>query len=251
MTPDLPTGKILILGASGGIGRETAKTLTSLGHKLHLVGRSVEVSTLATQLECGFTQLGETSFATLEEAGREAVTSLGGLTGIVCCTGTLLLKPGHMTSEADLAQMINSHLIPAFASVRIAAKALKDNGGSVVFMSSAASMLGLPNHEAIAAMKGAINGLTMSAAASYARQNIRFNAVAPGLVATPMTAKITASEAALKTSLAMHGLKRIGTPADIARAVSFFVDPRNDWITGQIFAVDGGLSSVKLPVSPG
>jgi NAD(P)-dependent dehydrogenase (short-subunit alcohol dehydrogenase family) len=106
-------------------------------------------------------------------------------------------------------------------------------------------MEGLANHEAIAAAKAGVIGLMLSAAASYAGINLRFNAVAPGLVQTPLTAQLTASETSRKFSEAMHALGRLGTPEDVARAIVFLLDPLNNWITGQVLAVDGGLSRVR------
>jgi NAD(P)-dependent dehydrogenase (short-subunit alcohol dehydrogenase family) len=115
----------------------------------------------------------------------------------------------------------------------------------VVLISSAAAMEGLANHEAIAAAKAGILGLTLSAAASYAGQNLRVNAVAPGLTETPLTAALTGNETSRRVSEAMHALGRLGKPEDIARAIVFLLDPANNWITGQVLAVDGGLSRVR------
>ena len=78
--------------------------------------------------------------------------------------------------------------------------------------------------------------------------NLRFNAVAPGLVKTALTSSITDNDLSLRLSEAMHPLGRIGSPEEIARAIIFLLDPKNSWITGQIIAVDGGLSTIKQKV---
>ena len=111
-----------------------------------------------------------------------------------------------------------------------------------------AARAGLSNHEAIAAAKAGVIGLTLSAAATYARQHIRINCVAPGLVRSPLTRKLTESEAALKASTNMHPLGRIGEPSDVASALAWLLDPEQSWVTGQVLGVDGGLSSLR-PVS--
>ncbi len=149
-----------------------------------------------------------------------------------------------MTTKAHYQATIDASLTTAFACVRSAAKTMK-KGGAVVLISSAAAMEGLANHEAIAAAKAGIIGLTMSAAATYASQNLRVNAVAPGLTQTPLTTALTENELSRKASEAMHALGRLGTADEVARAIVFLLDPANSWITGQVLAVDGGLSRVR------
>jgi 3-oxoacyl-[acyl-carrier protein] reductase len=98
------------------------------------------------------------------------------------------------------------------------------------------------SHEAIAAAKAGIIGLTLAAAASYAGHQLRVNAVAPGLTETPLTQSLTANESAHQLSEAMHAFGRLGQPDDIARAIVFLLDLANSWITGQVLAVDGGCA---------
>jgi NAD(P)-dependent dehydrogenase (short-subunit alcohol dehydrogenase family) len=118
-------------------------------------------------------------------------------------------------------------------------------GGSVVLISTAAASLGMGNHEAIAAAKGGVEGLVRAAAATYATKGLRFNAVAPGLVESPLSKDIVENENARKISESLHPLRRLGAPKDVARAVAWLLDPENAWVTGQVFGVDGGLSRVQ------
>jgi NAD(P)-dependent dehydrogenase (short-subunit alcohol dehydrogenase family) len=175
---------------------------------------------------------------------EKAVLSLGAIQGIVNCAGSILLKPAHLVSEAEWRQTIETNLTTAFATVRAGAKALAQ-GGSIVLCATAAARTGMANHEAIAAAKGGVIGLTLSAAATYAPRNIRVNCVAPGLVDTPLAARITSNEAALKLSTGMHALGRIGKPEDVASGIAWLLDPENSWVTGQILGIDGGLGTVR------
>jgi NAD(P)-dependent dehydrogenase (short-subunit alcohol dehydrogenase family) len=130
------------------------------------------------------------------------------------------------------------HVVRAVVARRRAALA-------IVLVSTSAASVGLPNHEAIAAAKAGIEGLVRSAAATYAGRGVRVNAVAPGLVRTPLAARITGSEAASKTSLALHPIGRIGEPDDVAAMLEFLLHPANSWITGQVIGVDGGMSRLR------
>ena len=118
--------------------------------------------------------------------------------------------------------------------------------GSIVLSSSTAGLIGLANHEAIAAAKAAVIGLMRSAAASCATKGIRINAVAPGLTRTSLTQGITSNEIALKASTAFHPLGRIGEPEDVAAAILWLLSDESSFVTADVIAVDGGLSSIKL-----
>jgi NAD(P)-dependent dehydrogenase (short-subunit alcohol dehydrogenase family) len=121
---------------------------------------------------------------------------------------------------------------------------MRQSGGSIVLVSSAAAQIGLSNHEAIAAAKAGIIGLTLSAAATYASRGIRVNAVSPGLVKSEMTRKLWETDEAAAMSAQMHAVGRLGEPEDVARAIAWLLDPDNTWVTGQTIGVDGGLGSV-------
>lgn len=181
----------------------------------------------------------------IDGCADRAAAELGGLDGIANCVGSIFLKPSHLTSTSDWQATLATNLTSAFGCVRAAGRLMKADGGSVVLVSSAAARIGLANHEAIAAAKAGIIGLVLSAAATYARQRIRFNAVAPGLVRTPLAAGLVSSELAEKASIAMHPLGRLGESGDVARAIAWLLDPAQSWITAQVIGVDGGLADVK------
>ncbi len=223
----------LVIAASSGIGQATVRLLQDAGHRVITTARDRSKITPDMLLD-----------ATDFDAVDAAFAQVGAIDGVVNCSGSLLLKSAHLTSKEQYQAVIDASLTTAFATVRAAGKHMTA-GGSVVLISSAAALEGLANHEAIAAAKAGIVGLVLSAAATYASSNLRVNAVAPGLTETPLTASLTSNEAARKFSLSMHALGRLGQPEDSARAIVFLLDPLNSWITGQVWAVDGGLSRVR------
>jgi NAD(P)-dependent dehydrogenase (short-subunit alcohol dehydrogenase family) len=232
----------VIVGASGGIGSALARRLRQHGAEPVLVGRSAEKLTrLSEELQAPMQVVDAANGAELEAA----LAALAPFQGTVNCAGSLLLKPAHLTSESEWSEVLTANLTTAFHVVRASARSLMTTGGSIVLCSTAAARVGLANHEAIAAAKAGVIGLTLSAAATYAARNIRINCVAPGLVETPLTAKITGNEAGLKTSLALHALGRIGKPEQVASAIAWLLDRENDWVTGQVLGVDGGLGTVR------
>jgi 3-oxoacyl-[acyl-carrier protein] reductase len=222
----------LVIAASSGIGNATVNLLKEAGHTVFTTARDRNKIIPDAILDAN-------DFDAIDEIFKQ----VGEIAGVVNCSGSLLLKPAHLTTKEEYHKVIESSLNTAFGTVRAAGKNM-NKGGSVVLISSAVAMIGLANHEAIAAAKAGIIGLTLSAAATYASMNLRFNAVAPGLVETSLTSAITGSQNARKFSESVHALGRLGKPEDIARAIVFFLNPDNNWITGQVLGVDGGLSRV-------
>ena len=238
--------RVLVVGGGGGIGAAVARMVVAGGGQVFLAGRDeAKLAAVGGELGMPYGSVEAADPDAIDACADAAAAALGGLDGIVNCAGSLLLKPAHLTTTAEWQATLAANLSSAFGCVRAAGRLLKAAGGSVVLVSSAAARVGLANHEAIAAAKAGVIGLVLSAAATYAKQKIRFNAVAPGLVRTPLTKGLVASELAEKASVGMHPLGRLGEPEDVARAIYFLLDPAQGWITGQVLGVDGGLADLR------
>jgi NAD(P)-dependent dehydrogenase (short-subunit alcohol dehydrogenase family) len=243
--PEATRAVVAVLGAGGGIGSALSRAIAAEGWSLLLGGRETDgLARLADETGGTLAAVDARDFERVEEFLSRAA-DLGSLTGVVNCAGSILLKPAHLTSRREFDETIATNLTTSFAVVRAAARVLPKEGGSIVLLASAAAQIGLPNHEAIAAAKAGVAGLTRSAAATYARRNIRVNAVAPGLIATPATERITGSEKALAASMRFHPLGRPGLPEEVASLILQLLRPEGTWITGQVWTIDGGLSSLK------
>lgn len=236
----------MVLGASGGIGSAVCRLLLHRPCTLVAVGRNRgRLDALADELGVETAVLDATDVSDVEACVQDMVARHGRLDGIANCVGSLLLKPAHLTTPEEWADVLATNLGSAFATVRSASRVMRQSGGSIVLVSSAAARLGMANHEAIAAAKAGVIGLMLSAAASYARHGIRVNVVAPGLVETPLTSRITSSDRSREASVSMHPMKKLGTPDDVAEMIAWLLSPEHAWVTGQTFGVDGGLGTLR------
>ncbi len=245
---------VLITGGAGGIGSALARILSRRGDSVVLFGRNSEaLQQLADEIgDFAIAIPGDATRAEdLDRAVAEAVAKFGRLDGLAHCVGSIRLKALHLTTPEEFVETLTVNLTSAFLASRAALSAMRSrNSGSIVLVSSVAAGQGLNNHETISAAKAGIEGLVRSAAITYARQGIRFNAVAPGLTETPMAAPLLRSEASREFSEAMHPLGRVGQPDDVAAVLAFLLGPESSWVTGQIWGIDGGLGAGLAPPRP-
>ncbi len=235
----------VVLGGTSCVAKALAERIRAAGGNLLLTTRDASsAAELAEQFSCETAVASADNSASIDGAVQLALERFGRIDGVVNCIGSVLLKPAHLTTDQEWHDTLSTNLTSSFFLIRAAVKAMRQGGGSIVLISSAAAQIGLANHEAIAAAKAGIMGLTLSAAATYAGRGIRVNSVAPGLVKSEMTRKLWDTESAAAASKQMHALGRLGEPDDIAKAIAWLLDSENNWITGQTISVDGGLSAV-------
>ena len=212
---------ILVIGAAGGIGSQLVSDLAEFHNLLLGYNHNMPVAQSA-KLE----PVDACSFDSVYNFVEKGLQEFGSVDSVINLPGNLILKPAHLSSEDEFYKTIDINLKSAFAVIRAAGSLLTDC--SIILMSTAAARIGLANHELIASAK-----------------NIRVNTVSPGLVDTPLSAKIVQNSIALSASKKMHTLGEIGKPKHISNMISFLTNPENNWITGQNFVIDGGLSSTK------
>lgn len=241
----------LITGASGGIGSALARRLVEFGDSVVLLARRVgPLDGLAAELGApALAYPGDAgSSDDLSRAVRAAVERFGRIDGLAHCVGSIVLKPIHLCTPEDFLTTVQTNLVTAFLACRAVLPELrKAKSGSVVLASTVAVRQGMNNHDVIAAAKGGLEALVRSAAVTYAKWNIRFNAVAPGMTETSLSAPLLQNDVARQFSAALHPMGRIGQPAEIAAAMAFLLRPESAWITGQTLGVDGGLGAGVAP----
>lgn len=243
--------RVLITGGAGGIGSALARMIVASGGSVVLFGRRPEpLETLAVELgDRAIAVPGDaTRYEQLEAAVKAGEERFGGLDGLAHCVGSIRLKPIHLSTVEEFRETLETNAASAFMACKAVLGSFRKKGiGSVVLVSTVAVRQGLNNHEIIAAAKGAIEGMVRSAAITYARQNIRFNAVAPALTETPLAAPLLRTEAGRAFSEAMHPLGRLGRREEVAEVIAFLLGPNSGWVTGQVWGIDGGLGAGVAP----
>lgn len=238
----------LVVGGSGGIGREVTRQLAATGARVIATGRDAgRLAAIGSEAAATTLALEARDSAAVDAAVQQVHASHGRLDGVVNCAGSILLKPAHLLTDTDFGDTLALNLTTAFNVLRAATRVMmrQPGGGSIVLCSSVAARRGLLNHEAIAAAKAGVEGLALAAAASYARYQVRVNCVAPGLTRTGLTRAMTQNEAFAKASAVLHPLGRIGEPAEVASAICWLLDGTQAWVTGQVIGVDGGLGTLQ------
>jgi NAD(P)-dependent dehydrogenase (short-subunit alcohol dehydrogenase family) len=234
----------LITGASGGIAQALARQLQSQGFQIALVGRDADrLANISADARI-------TADTTTPEGAAFVISSCQEMLGaapslLAHCVGSTLIAPLHRTRLDAYREVMRVNLDSAVYMLQAWLMALQGGPGSAVFASSVVARIGVANHEAIAAAKGGVEALVRSAAATYAAQGVRVNAVAPGLTETPMTANMLKMAAMREGAGRQYPLGGIQTAEQVADVMAFLLSEASSRVTGQIIAVDGGFTTVR------
>lgn len=245
-------GKVaLVTGASSGIGAGIARRLAADGAIVavnHRIGSAEAAQALVGELRADGTMadafLADVGVPSECDAMVAAVADrFGRLDVLVNNAG--ITRDGLLVrmSDEDWQAVIETNLSGAFYCCRAAGKLMmKARGGSIINIASVIGLVGNAGQSNYAAAKAGIIGLTKSIAKELASRGVRANVIAPGFIETPMTAKL--SEALREASMEVIAMRRFGSVDDVAAAVSFLASDDAAYITGQVLAVDGGMTFV-------
>ncbi|MBR9911097.1 MAG: SDR family oxidoreductase [Gammaproteobacteria bacterium] len=240
----------LVTGAGGGIGRAIAEAFAREGAKVVVADFNEETGAETAQLirdaggEAVFVRADVSDEAQVKAMVEQAVKSFGRLD--IACNSAAVSRgsgPIHKFERKVFDDTLEMCLTNSWLCLKHEVEVMlaQGEGGSIVNISSNASLRGQANNTAYAAAKGGVNILTKSAAAEYGGKGIRINAVSPGVIRTPGLEKYFEEQpqmaAGLKSAAVMN---RLGEPVEIAEAVVFLCSDRASFITGQLLSVDGG-----------
>jgi NAD(P)-dependent dehydrogenase (short-subunit alcohol dehydrogenase family) len=232
------TKNYLIIGASSGIGKQLAE---------HLSAEANMVFGTYNKTFCQPTN-GNIILHSLNVLDENILLDFlpDTLDGLVYCPGSIHLKPFERITALDFTNDFNLQVIGAIKIIQaVLPKLKKADNASIILFSSVAAQIGLMYHTQVSASKGAIEGLTRALAAELAPK-IRVNCIAPSLTDTPLATTLLNTEQKREMAIQRHPLKKIGTPNDISFMAAFLLSEKAGWITGQIFHIDGGMSSLKI-----
>jgi NAD(P)-dependent dehydrogenase (short-subunit alcohol dehydrogenase family) len=241
------TKPAIVTGGASGLGLATAKKFIEQGVKTIIIGRNEQkLAAVAHQLGelCSYKSYDLSQTAGIPALVASIVQEFGVPGILVNNAGINHKKPFTEVSDDDFQQIIQTNLLAVFSLSREVVKSmLTAGGGSIVNVSSMAAQYGIPYVIAYTASKTAIEGMTRAMATELSPQGIRVNCVAPGFIATDMSAKALDNDPARKQKvLGRTPMGKLGEPADVAEAIYYLATDSAKYVTGVILQIDGGNS---------
>ena len=236
--------RILITGASSGIGRETAIQCSRLGAKVIITARNEErlMETLSQMEGEGHQMI--LAEMTCQEDLERLVGSFENLNGVVLCAGKVMTLPFPFSTREKFDSIYEVNFFAPVELLRLIVKKKKlEKGASVVFVSSVGGNYSFNVGNGIyGATKSALNSMMKYCAKELAAKKIRVNSVNPGSVNTKLIQNGTISEEQLQLDKEKYPLKRYGEPQDIALGIVYLLSEASSWVTGHSLVIDGGYT---------
>lgn len=227
---------IVMIGGSTGIGYEYYKKAIQRGDHVKILSRSQHDVFSGDWIEFDIM-----SHLNDDKTFPETFEVID---AFIYMPGSVNLKAFRQFSKDDVIEDYKLNVLGAFEAIKHYHKnLLRSESASITFFSSVVVQTGMSFHSVVGMSKGAIEGLTRNLAAEFAPK-IRVNAIAPSLVKTSLTSKLTSNDKAIENIAQKHPLKRIGETSDLSDML-FVLTHLSPWMTGQVLAYDGGISSIR------
>ncbi|MGN7407862.1 SDR family NAD(P)-dependent oxidoreductase [Sporosarcina sp. SAFN-010] len=234
-----------ITGGASGMGEMMVNLFTAEGAKV--IAADINTDALKAKWEAKenveYLKLNVTDADNWEEAMKTAADKFGQIDILINCAGISTEKAPADITLADWQRLHDINSFGTFAGMRAVVPYMKKVGkGSIVNISSYTALVGM-GFNPYSASKGSVRAISRAAAAEFGKDQVRVNAVFPGVIQTPMVANLESSKAALEGLIKMTPLARLGQPEDVGNAVMFLASDEASYITGAELVIDGGFSA--------